>query len=59
VSDLFLQAYGLGGQVGVLLTHSRVQEADAERIGLTLMAKAGYDPRETVPFWRRMTEEPG
>ncbi len=54
VSDLFLQAYGVGAQVGFLLPYSRVQEAEADRIGLTLMAIAGYDPREAVPFWKRM-----
>ncbi len=58
-TDLFLQAYGLGSQVGFLLPYSRVQEAEADRIGLTLMAKAGYDPREAVPFWKRMNEKGG
>ncbi len=58
-TDLFLQAYGLGAQVGFLLPYSRVQEAEADRIGLTLMAKAGYDPREAVPFWKRMNEKGG
>ena len=59
VSDLFLQAYGVGAQVGFLLPYSRVQEAEADRIGLTLMARAGYDPREAVPFWKRMNEKGG
>lgn len=59
VTDLFLQAYGVGAQVGFLLPYSRVQEAEADRIGLTLMAKAGYDPREAVPFWKRMSEKGG
>ena len=58
-SDLFLQAYGVGAQVGFLLPYSRVQESEADRIGLTLMAKAGYDPREAVPFWKRMNEKGG
>jgi len=58
-TDLFLSAYGLGTQVGVLLPYSRVQEAEAKKIGLALMARAGYDPREAVPFWKRMNEKGG
>ena len=58
-SDLFMQAYGLGANVGVLLPYSRVQESEADRIGLILMAKAGYDPREAIPFWQRMNKKGG
>ena len=58
-TDLFLSAYGMGTQVGVLLPYSRVQEAEADKIGLALMAKAGYDPKEAVPFWKRMNEKGG
>lgn len=58
-ADLFLSAYGLGAQVGVLLPYSRVQESEADKIGLALMAKAGYDPGEAVPFWKRMNEKGG
>jgi predicted Zn-dependent protease len=43
-------AYGLG----VEMPFSRSQELEADRIGLILMAKAGYDPREALSFWRRM-----
>lgn len=49
-----LDAFGLGASVGVLLPFSRAHEAEADRIGLILMAKAGYDPRAAAPFWRRM-----
>jgi predicted Zn-dependent protease len=48
------QVYGLGANVGVLLPYSRVQETEADRIGLIIMAKAGYDPREALKFWERM-----
>jgi predicted Zn-dependent protease len=57
--DLFMQAYGAGATVGVLLPYSRLQESEADRIGLTLMARAGYDPREAVPFWERMSKQEG
>jgi len=52
--DLFLAAYGVGAQVGVLLPYSRVQESEADHLGLIFMAMAGYDPRQAVSFWERM-----
>lgn len=53
-NDLFLAAYGLGAQVGVLLPYSRLHESEADRLGLIFMAMAGYDPREAAGFWERM-----
>jgi predicted Zn-dependent protease len=58
-NQIFMAAYGLGANVGVLLPYSRIQESEADHIGLILMAKAGYDPREAVPFWKRMNEKGG
>jgi predicted Zn-dependent protease len=58
-SQIFMAAYGLGANVGVLLPYGRLQESEADQIGLILMAKAGYDPREAVPFWKRMNEKGG
>jgi predicted Zn-dependent protease len=54
-----LKAYGLGATIGVLLPWGRTQESEADRIGLTLMAKAGYDPTGAVTFWERMSKLPG
>jgi len=56
VREGILSAYGLGAKVGVLLPYSRKHELEADRIGLILMAKAGYDPRAAVLFWKRMDE---
>lgn len=51
--EIAMQAYGVGAQVGVMLPYSRIQEFEADRIGLLYMARAGYDPREAIAFWRR------
>jgi predicted Zn-dependent protease len=42
--------------VGLLLPFSRLQEAEADRLGVDYMYRAGYDVRETISFWRRMNE---
>ena len=52
--DLFMTAFGVGSQVGILLPYSRIQESEADRLGLIFMAMAGYDPREAAGFWKRM-----
>ena len=53
--QLFSTAFGLGTQVGVLLPFSRLQESEADHLGLIFMAMAGYDPNLAVPFWQRMS----
>ena len=50
---------GLGVQVGVLLPFSRAQEAEADLIGLDLMADAGFDPREAAKLWQNMAAASG
>ena len=53
---LAMAAYGLGSQVGVLLPYSRKHELEADHLGMLYMARAGYDPREAVEFWKRFAE---
>jgi metalloendopeptidase OMA1, mitochondrial len=49
-----MAALGLGAQLGVQMPFSRKQESEADHIGLVYMARAGYDPKESLEFWKRM-----
>jgi metalloendopeptidase OMA1, mitochondrial len=49
-----MTAFGAGTTVGVTLPYSRAHESEADQLGLMYAARAGYDPREAVPFWERM-----
>lgn len=53
--QLFMAAFGIGAQVGFLLPYSRIQESEADHLGLIFMAMAGYDPHASVDFWQRMS----
>lgn len=57
--NMFNQAYGVGSQLGVMLPFSRSHETEADRIGLQIMAIAGYDPEEAANLWRRMKAKSG
>ena len=50
---------GLGVQFGVLLPHSRTQESEADEIGLRLMARAGFDPAQSIELWKNMSKNSG
>lgn len=51
-----LGAIGAGAKFGVILPFSREHESEADAVGLLYMARAGYDPRESIGFWQRMAE---
>ncbi|MGE5681642.1 MAG: M48 family metallopeptidase [Bacillota bacterium] len=55
--QLYMAAFGLGAQVGVLLPFSRTQESEADRLGLIFMSMAGYDPNSAVGFWQKMAAQ--
>ena len=54
-NELVDAVYGTGTELGVMLPYSRSNEAEADAIGLILMARAGYDPSASYTFWRRFT----
>lgn len=41
------------------LKYSRDNESEADHMGLIFAAMAGYDPREAIPFWQRMSQGNG
>jgi predicted Zn-dependent protease len=47
---------GVGTQYGILMPYSRVHESEADMIGVDLMAKSGFDPRQSISLWQKMEQ---
>lgn len=52
--QIWMQGLGLGAQYGIALPFNRRQESESDRIGLDLMAKAGFNPNASVTLWQAM-----
>jgi len=57
--ELWMAVFGVGVQVGAVLPYSRLQESEADHLGLIFMAMAGYDPNASIEFWQRMSQNAG
>lgn len=47
---------GLGAEYGILMPYSRIQESEADIIGIDLMAKAGFNPKQSISLWQKMDQ---
>jgi predicted Zn-dependent protease len=56
---LWMKVYGVGANLGVMLPYSRLQESEADHLGLIIMAMAGYDPHAAIEVWQRMAQQGG
>ena len=54
-----LQALGVGAQLGISLPFSRTHEEEADLMGLEIMARAGFDPQQSVALWENMADAGG
>ena len=50
---------GAVAKVTFTLPHSRTQETEADRIGVELAARSGYDPHAAISVWQKMLQASG
>jgi len=56
LGQVAVSSLGIGAQYGIILPFSRIHESEADIIGLDLMAKAGFDPRQSINLWQKMAQ---
>ena len=54
-----VQAIHFGTQLGLQLPFGRAQESEADAMGQMLMARAGFDPEQSIVLWKNMSSDPG
>ena len=59
MGQMLMGVLGLGAQFGVVLPYSRIQESEADEMGLYFMAKAGFEPKESIKLWQNMSQSGG
>ncbi len=57
--SLTMAGLGLGVQYGIMMPYGRSQESESDILGLQLMAKAGFDPQQSVELWKNMAKASG
>jgi len=59
-TDQAILLVAMGGiSIGYTLPHGRSQESEADEVGIMLMAKAGFDPRQSIKLWENMARAGG
>lgn len=52
-SEIAMTIYGVTTNYAAILPYSRSHELEADYVGLLLLAQAGYDPQQAIPFWEK------